>query len=221
MIKKLFNILGYEVLKKSTIRRLNQIDPLTHNSVEAANEFYSDEQKIKNYLSKERLKLYQSILDELNKRVSPNKVKSLLDAGAGTGAFLRTISHYTDNYMLSGTDFSEKAIKVARENCPIASFYQHDLYKPLELKYDVIMCIEVLEHMETPEKAIKNLYNALDENGTMIITVPDGRFDNYKGHIHFWSPESWKLFVDKNIKGKHEYTHLLNKFNMVVINKSN
>ena len=32
-----------------------------------------------------------------------------------------------------------------------------------------------------------------------MITVPNGRIDTFEGHINFWSPESWKVFIESNI----------------------
>jgi hypothetical protein len=60
-----------------------------------------------------------------------------------------------------------------------------------------------ISHINKPDIAIHNLVDSLKKNGILYITVPDGRRDNFKGHIHFWSIESFKLLIDKNIELKN------------------
>ena len=50
-----------------------------------------------------------------------------------------------------------------------------------------------LEHLLDPHKALNNLLNASLKN--CVLTVPDGRIDNYQGHIIFWSEESFESFL--------------------------
>ena len=35
-----------------------------------------------------------------------------------------------------------------------------------------------------------------------MITVPNGRIDTFEGHINFWSPESWNIFIRGNVSEK-------------------
>jgi len=41
----------------------------------------------------------------------------------------------------------------------------------------------------------------LRPKGSLLITVPNGRLDTFDGHINFWSPESWEVFIKKNTAG--------------------
>lgn len=65
----------------------------------------------------------------------------------------------------------------------------------------MLFCTEVLEHLLFPDKALKNILKMIANNGTLLVTVPNGRTDTYKGHINFWSPESWKVFIETNCEG--------------------
>jgi hypothetical protein len=40
----------------------------------------------------------------------------------------------------------------------------------------------------------------LANEGVLVVTVPDGRNDTFLGHINFWSPESWKIFIEAQCK---------------------
>lgn len=61
--------------------------------------------------------------------------------------------------------------------------------------------MEVLEHLEYPDRALQTLTGALRPGGTLLLTVPQGRIDRSRYHINFWSPESWKLFIEAQIGG--------------------
>lgn len=41
------------------------------------------------------------------------------------------------------------------------------------LKFDVIVCSEVLEHVDEPSKIMRNLSDALAKSGTLVVTVPN------------------------------------------------
>jgi len=89
---------------------------------------------------------------------------------------------------------------------PDASFRVQSLLDVQE-QFDIIFCTEVVEHMVDPKTAVKHMLSCLLPNGMLILSVPDGRQDrteagkkredgsSYWGHINFWSPESWHLFL--------------------------
>jgi 2-polyprenyl-3-methyl-5-hydroxy-6-metoxy-1,4-benzoquinol methylase len=93
---------------------------------------------------------------------------------------------------------------------------------PWHEKYDFVLCTEVLEHLLHPEIALNNIMNMLEENGKALITVPNGRTDTFGGHINFWSPESWNVFIKKNSAGFYSETGLIhnNSANYAILTKS-
>ena len=103
---------------------------------------------------------------------------------------------------LTGADFSESKISNCRILYPQIDFEVRDIYNQLKSSYDLILCTEVLEHLLYPDRALKMLLNGINEHGSIFITVPNGRLDSFSGHINFWSPESWKVFLEENIYTK-------------------
>jgi 2-polyprenyl-3-methyl-5-hydroxy-6-metoxy-1,4-benzoquinol methylase len=71
--------------------------------------------------------------------------------------------------------------------------------------------VDTLEHLEEPEKVVNNLLDALTPTGFLCIVVPNGRYDTFEGHIHYWSPESLILFM-KKIKCNISHKHVWNKY---------
>jgi SAM-dependent methyltransferase len=111
---------------------------------------------------------------------------TLLDAGCALGdglIYLRKKCPKIHRFI--GTDFSSRAIETCRNNPRISpmEFYQHNVIHPLPEKYDNIICLETLEHLEHPETAMKNLVDAT--NKLLIVGVP--YCNRRPDQNHFWS----------------------------------
>ena len=61
--------------------------------------------------------------------------------------------------------------------------------------FDVITCIDILEHLDSPEIAIKECYDALKNDGVMLISVP-----NIHSIGKEWKGEDWFGLRDKTHK---------------------
>jgi len=166
------------------------------NSLKNINEFYSSDFD-KNYLSKDRLLFYNELIDLSIKKGITFENKNIVDIGCGPGALLNELKKRYQNSRLTGLDFSESAILYAKKKMHGISFEIKDIcQQQIDKKYDVIFCTEVLEHLLNPLPFLKKLLTMMTDNGVVILTTPNGRIDNFVGHIHFWSPESWSLFLN-------------------------
>jgi glycosyltransferase involved in cell wall biosynthesis len=68
---------------------------------------------------------------------------------------------------------------------------KHDSY-PLDEKFDTVICLNVVEHLENDFGALRNIRDALDENGRAIVLVPCGpglygTLDKVLGHYRRYS----------------------------------
>jgi hypothetical protein len=63
----------------------------------------------------------------------------------------------------------------------------------------------------------------LDDSGVALVTVPNGRLDTFDGHINFWSPESWEVFLKQMCDGFSIKTGLMENdlTNYAVITRNN
>ena len=94
-------------------------------------------------------KHFERIADRIINEINP---KTVLDVGCAKGFLVEKLrDRGVEAY---GIDISEYAISSVREDikpyCKVAS-----IAEPLEEKYDLVVCIEVLEHLST-----EDLYNA-------------------------------------------------------------
>jgi len=195
-------MVGYEIKKINPPSEVEQglVIKSTeyHNTREGMDVFYDNPKMVKNYLVKERLEWYNQVLDLCREKNILFDKKNICDVGCGPGDVLHKIQQQYNAQNLTGFDHSDKAIVVAQKRFPKINFKQFDIYsdfKEYEQNYDVIFCLEVMEHLLHPKQALLNLLTMLNQTGMAIITVPDGRSDTYTGHINFWSPESWQIFI--------------------------
>jgi len=114
---------------------------------------------------------------------------SILDCGCGTGNFLNLLVQQGFKN-LSGSDFSAEALALSRNKFR-GPLHRIDLTQESDfqnIKYDAIVCSEVLEHIEDDQLAINNLHNSLNSGGVLLISVPFSMkywspHDDFSGHV--------------------------------------
>lgn len=202
-----------------------ELSPLQENSLELYDAFYGDDKALEEYYIPNgyRLKFYETVVNFLKERNVDLNNKTIIDVGCGIGFLLSNIQKTYNTKKLSGSDFSQNAVDFSAKKFPNIEFFQQDLNDPIPGMYDVIFCTEVLEHLEKPYVAISNMLAALNEKGSLILTVPNGRTDNLIEHINFWSPESWKVYLERECTGCDVKTQLMpivnNTINFALITK--
>jgi SAM-dependent methyltransferase len=96
--------------------------------------------------------------------------ENLLDCGCGNGKNMLYANSL--GYTSEGFDISDNLLYICH-NKGLNVFYQDVLNLKLEKKYDKIISIAVLHHLETLEEqiaAIRNLCNCLCENGKLLVS---------------------------------------------------
>lgn len=100
------------------------------------------------------------------KRLHPT---SVMDIGCGDGFFLGYIRQYlqVERY---GVDVSPVALERAKEQA--TQVFQADFsdYQPADVRVDVMVCLDVLEHLFQPQILLKRLHQ---HSSQLIISVPN------------------------------------------------
>ena len=202
-LKIFIRSLGFKIKTKqnSGDKWVNVTNAIAHNSLDKMNEFYQDDRLLIDYICEERIEFYKAVVELIKSRMDTLDNKKIADIGCGTGHLLYYLQKEFKFQKATGFDYSPEAIKVAKNLFPAFDFYEFDIYQSHEQRFDVLLCTEVLEHLLYPSRAFSNLLSMLKENGVLLITVPNGRTDTFGGHINFWSPESWKVFIDTSNEG--------------------
>lgn len=136
------------------------------------------------------LEFFGTIADRIVETVAPG---TALDAGCAMGILVGSLRERGVD--AEGVDLSEYAIG---RGDPRAAGHLRvgDLVEPLPGRYDVISCIEVLEHIEagTVERVIGNLCAATDS--ILLSTTPEDF--NEGTHVNVRPPSYWlALFADQ------------------------
>lgn len=133
-------------------------------------------------------KLYQIIkrysLRKKERLISKNVVgeKTLLDVGAGTGDFL--LETKNRSWVVEGVEPN----RGAKDRANAKGIILHETLQSIKnKKYSIITLWHVLEHLPNLELQIKDLVSLLNDNGTLVVAVPN--FKSYDaGHYkEFWA----------------------------------
>lgn len=116
-------------------------------------------------------------------RLRPEK-GALLDVGCGYGYFL--VEARRKGWNVFGTELSQIAVNYAREEQNLPNVFFSDLSN-IEFsvgKFDAINLTNVLEHVPSPTQILENCRNRLQENGVLLIRVPNMDFYNLKENFN-------------------------------------
>jgi len=180
----------------------------TENGVVVGNAY--DKYGAHNPLVKWMMQGFESALAGLVDRASPSAIHEI---GCGEGYWV--LRWHEQGLKVKGSDFSIGVIDLARENAvacglPPELFEARSIYD-LESgrdDADLVVCCEVLEHLEWPEAALRVLQRVVGRH--LILSVPReplwrvlnlarGRYladwGNTPGHIQHWSQSDFVRLI--------------------------
>ena len=115
----------------------------------------------------------QFILNNFGKLI---KKKHVLDIGCGGGLISESLAKI--NAQVTGIDENIYNIKQAKEHAKINSLkitYKNQsldlFFKKNKKKFDLILCLEVLEHVDNVEKTIEKISKLMNRDGTLILST--------------------------------------------------
>lgn len=122
----------------------------------------------------------------IKKLIRPIDFKSVLDVGCGQGSLLQELMRDYPGSEPHGVDLSPSAVEFARKRVPQGTFGVLDLvHQTTGRTYDLLVCSEVLEHIEDDVAAMKNLRRMC--NGHLVVTTVQGRMRKFEpeavGHV--------------------------------------
>lgn len=107
-----------------------------------------------------------------------------LDIGCGIGLKTRSFRKYTRK--IHGVDFLDDHIKSCRE-FDFGRWMTYDLDSnasfPFRGPFDLITCIDVIEHVRDPDRLISLLLDLKGDHGKVVLTTPDRKAVRPQAHI--------------------------------------
>lgn len=136
------------------------------------------------------------VFEKLLKRIGIPKEKQLrvLEIGCGTGTFLRQMERKT-GWNIDGADINFEAL-----NDSVAERSRLLFYNVMEEReefrkfYDIVVLMDVLEHIEKPAEFLKACFYHLRPGGVFIINIPAVQrmysvYDEVMGHLRRYDRE--------------------------------
>ena len=162
-----------------------------------------------NYSSRESMIKYFGIKvlfwasKKLGRNLFDGKGKRALDVGCSFGYVTSLLKRA--GYETYGLDISTYALHEAIRRKVDAFFLRHDIQQSLPFVgrvFDLITCFDVLEHLDNPLKALRNMYRAC--RGIIICTTPHRLLDkpvrklvrdHDDTHKSLRTPEEWRRML--------------------------
>lgn len=143
---------------------------------------------------------------EVPKLLEPTRGK-ILDIGCADGTFTSVILKHTGAGKIIGIDVLPKSVSYARRRFARSkklSFRVADAHNlPFRDKeFDVVVCLETLEHVEDPRRVLSEIKRVLKKDGYLIVLVPS---ENLLFRIGwpFWLMTRGKIWKNTHV---HQFT---------------
>jgi len=153
------------------------------------------------------------------------KDRKVLDIGCGAG--ILTVELAKHGAEVTGIDLAKQAIMTAKlhvldkhkdDNLKIN--FRHialdKLVDSSDTKYDIITCMEMLEHVPYPEKIISDASNLLNDNGIIFLSTLNR---NYKSYLKSILGAEYILNILP--KNTHEYSKFIKPSELAAMLRAN
>ncbi len=127
-------------------------------------------------------------------KIKPHLGGRILEVGSGIGSFTLLLKEIGEvwagdinkNYLKYLKKRFAKEVRVGYVNIEKKKYFFGDM------KFDCVVCLNVLEHIKNEEKALKNIHKLLKKGGKLILLVPAHKslyseFDRKIGHYRRYS----------------------------------
>jgi ubiquinone/menaquinone biosynthesis C-methylase UbiE len=159
-----------------------------------------------NALYRWHLDAFHEVLYRLMQQAAP---RTVLDAGCGEGYVAHYLAERDRSLQVTGVDLSAGAIAYAQEHFGEAATFRTGSVLALPFSdnaFDLVLCSEVLEHLEAPADAVAQLKRVARRH--VLITVPLEPYFRWvnnlgrvlgispdPGHVQFWSRRGFEAFI--------------------------
>lgn len=123
---------------------------------------------------------------------------SVLDAGCGPGDVTRfLLAGYRRDVDVVGVDISKEAVEICKKRFPKKEWRVADLSGRLPYdhdRFDLTFCGETLEHLDDPDRAVRELARVTAEGGFLVLTVPYRGRNRSNEHVWEFEPGDFAIW---------------------------
>ncbi len=156
--------------------------------------------------------LINNFYKNLDSLVQNKNINSVLEVGCGHGFSTQYLRKFFPTQLIEASDYEQNLVDDAKSKNPDIHIKQESIYdlQRSDSSFDLVVCLEVLEHLDNPDQALKEL--ARVTNNFCLLSVPNeplwrvmnimrGKylkdFGNTPGHINHWSKASFMYLLNK------------------------
>ncbi len=159
-------------------------------------------------------RLVARFLERIASLVEAQRPRRVLEVGCGEAVVIQYLSGRVPAARFDGAELDGEALGRARARCPRVSFLQADAFElPLRSRsYDLVLCLEVLEHLAEPGRALKEIRRV--SRGGCLVSVPHepffrlgnlfrgknlSRLGNPSDHVQHWGAGDFAAFCAREL----------------------
>jgi len=156
---------------------------------------------------------------ELNhlKRTFDAEQITVLDAGSGFGQYSYRVSRIFRNSIIKGVDVKEEQIEDCNRFFSSIGEKGNVLFEYADLttfsepnRYDLILSVDVMEHIEEDELVFRDLYSSLRDHGMLLISTPS---DQGGSDTDDHNQNSVTGFIEEHVRDGYAISDITEKLN--------
>lgn len=155
------------------------------------------------------------IRKEINRIINEiPKEAMILDAGSGFGQYSYYLARKFKNAKINAVDIKQEQIDDCNSFISIAGLSERVSFRTVDLTkfdenniYDLVLSVDVMEHIENDTDVFQRLYNAMNENGILLISTPS---DLGGSDVH---DETESSFIDEHVRNGYNIKEIESKLN--------
>lgn len=147
-------------------------------------------------------------------RPFPNDA-SVLDAGSGFGQYTWRMSRMNSRWNIKAIDINSEEINDCTKNFAKAGLSNRVKFQVCDLttlndinSYNLILSVDVMEHIEEDLIVFRNFYKSLKNNGVLLISTPS---DQGGSDVHNDTDES---FIDEHVRDGYSIKEITDKLTL-------
>ena len=149
---------------------------------------------------------------EISRLIARSACESVLEIGCGEGVLLHHLRPQLARARIVALDIDRADVTTALCNSPFANYAVASAYAlPFrEGAFDLAVCCEVLEHLDDPDQALREMQRVVSEY--CVVSVPSEpiwrvlnllrgayvrQWGNTPGHVNHWSHKTFRLCLER------------------------